>query len=58
MDLTFSIKGRKFNKISNQLLRYQVLLVLEKSASTPRTAVAHNGTLKVLLCSRLTRLMR
>jgi len=54
MDLKFSIKGRKFNKIADQLLRYKVLLVLEKVASPPSTAVSHNS----LTGSRLTRLMR
>jgi hypothetical protein len=45
-------------KISDQHLRYQVLLVLEKTASPPNTAVSHNGALNALSGSRLTRLMR
>jgi hypothetical protein len=45
-------------KMAAQLQRYQVLLLSEKAASTPSTAVSHNGALKELSGSRLTGLMR
>jgi len=55
MYITSYKKGRKLKR--DQLPRYQVLLVLEKAASPPSTAVSHNGDLKTLSGSRLTRLM-
>jgi hypothetical protein len=58
MDLTSPTKSRKLNKTAEQLPRYQVLLVLEKAASPPFTAVSHNGALNALYGSSLTRLMR
>ena len=58
MNLTSSTNGRKFNKPADQLPGYQVLLVLQKAASPPSTAVSHNGALNALSGSGLTRLMR
>ena len=42
-------------KMADQLLRHQVLLVLEKAASPPRKTVSYNSALNSLSGSRLTR---
>jgi len=39
-------------KVAGQLPRYQVLLVLERAACAPSTAVSHNGALN-FVCTRM-----
>jgi hypothetical protein len=58
MDLTSSTKVENLTRMPDQLPRYQVLMVLEKAASLPSTAVSHNGALNALSGSSLTSLMR
>ena len=58
MELTSYKIVENLTKMADQLPGYQVLLVLEKTASPPSIAVSHNGALNALSGSRLTRLMR
>jgi hypothetical protein len=57
MDIMYYKMVENLTKMADQLPRYQTLLVLEKVASPPSTTVSHNGSLKALFGSRLTRLM-
>ena len=58
MALTTSKEFENLIKMADQLIRYQVFLVLEKPAHSPSTAVSHNGAQNSLFGSMLTRLMR
>jgi len=58
MDLTTSKMVENLTKMAELLPRYQVLLIWEKPASPPSTAVSHNCVLNALTGSRLRRLMR
>jgi len=57
MDLISYKIVENVTKLADQLPRYQVLLVFEKTASPPSTAVSHNGALNSLSGSTLTRLL-
>jgi hypothetical protein len=58
MDLISYKMVENLTKMADKLPLYQVPLVLENAGSPPITAVSHNGALKALFGSRLTRLMR
>jgi hypothetical protein len=58
LELTSSKIYENLIKMAEKLPRYQMLLVLEKAASPPSTAVSQNGALNSLSGSRLTSLMR
>jgi len=58
MDLISYKIVENVTKLADQLPRYQVLLVFEKAATPPSTAVSHNGAMNALSDSTLTRLMR
>jgi len=57
MDLTSYKIVENLTKMADQVPGYQVLLILQKSATPPSTALSHNGALISLSGSRLTRLM-
>jgi hypothetical protein len=58
MDLISYKMVENLTKVAGQLPGYQLLLVLERAACAPSTAVLHNGAVKELTDSRLTRLRR
>jgi len=58
MDRTSYKMVENLTKTADQLLRYEVFLVLEKAASPPSTTVSYNRALNAIFCTMLTRLMR